>query len=283
MPSDGGNDSFNNFFSGAGKQVPKAVFVDLEPTVIDEVRTGTYRQLLHPEQLITGKEDAAKNYARSHYTIGKDSVVLVLDKVRKLAGQCTGHQNFLIFHTFGGGAGSGFTCLLIERLSIHYGTKSKLVFTIYPPPQVATAGIEPYNSILTTHNTLKHSDCAFKLVNEAIYNICRCNLDIDRPTYTNVNRLIGQIVSYITAFLGFDSTLNVDLTEFQTNLVPYPRIHLPLVTYAPVISAEMAYHEQLSVAEITNACVEPANQMVKCAPKMRTKNPFHHQNTHFLT
>ena len=44
MPSDktvgGGDDSFNTFFSetGAGKHVPRAVFVDLEPSVIDEVR-----------------------------------------------------------------------------------------------------------------------------------------------------------------------------------------------------------------------------------------------------
>ena len=43
MPSDKtiGNtdDSFNTFFSetGGGKHVPRAVFVDLEPTVIDEV------------------------------------------------------------------------------------------------------------------------------------------------------------------------------------------------------------------------------------------------------
>ena len=82
-------------------------------------------------------------------------------------------------------------------------------------PQIATAVVEPYSSILTTHTTLEHSDCAFMVDNEAIYDICRRNLDIERPTYTNLNRLIGQIVSSITASLRFDGALNVDLTEFQ--------------------------------------------------------------------
>ena len=68
MPSDktigGGDDAFNTFFSetGAGKHVPRAIFLDLEPTVVDEIRTGTYRQLFHPEQLISGKEDAANDF-----------------------------------------------------------------------------------------------------------------------------------------------------------------------------------------------------------------------------
>ena len=131
------------------------------------------------------------------------------------ADQCTGLQGFLIFHSFGGGTGSGFTSLLMERLSVDYGKKSKLEFSIYPAPQIATAVVEPYNSILTTHTTLEHSDCAFMVDNEAIYDICRRNLDIERPTYTNLNRLIGQIVSSITASLRFDGALNVDLTEFQ--------------------------------------------------------------------
>ena len=75
MPSDktvgGGDDAFNTFFSetGAGKHVPRAVFLDLEPTVIDEVRTRTYRQLFHPEQLISGKEDVANNLVKQ-LTIG---------------------------------------------------------------------------------------------------------------------------------------------------------------------------------------------------------------------
>ena len=203
---------------------------------LDEVHNGIYRQLFHPDHMITGKEDAANNYARGHYTLGKDLIDQVLESVRTLADQCTGLQGFLIFHSFGGGTGSGFTSLLMERLSVDYGKKSKLEFTVYPAPQISPVIVEPYNAVLTTHATLEHSDCAFLVDNEAIYDICRRNLDIERPTYSNLNRLIGQIVSSITASLRSITAslrsdygaLNVDLSEFQTNLVPYPRIHFPI-------------------------------------------------------
>ncbi len=56
MVFNGGDDSCNTFFSetDTGKHVPRAVMVDSKPTVFDEVRTVTYRQLFHPEQFIKG-------------------------------------------------------------------------------------------------------------------------------------------------------------------------------------------------------------------------------------
>lgn len=74
-------------------------------------------------------------------------------------------------------------------------------------------------------------------------------------------------MSSVTASLRFDGSLNVDLNEFQTNLVPFPRIHFPLATFAPLLSADKAQHEQNSVGEMTFSCFEPGSQMVKCDPR----------------
>lgn len=100
-----------------------------------------------------------------------------------------------------------------------------------------------------------------------MYEICRRNLDVPRPDYEHLNRLIAQVVSSITSSLRFDGALNVDLNEFQTNLVPYPRIHYPLVSYAPVVSAAKSSHESFKVSELTLQCFEPNNQMVICDPR----------------
>merc|ERR1712060_485900 len=127
--------------------------------------------------------------ARGHYTIGKEIVDLCLDRIRKLADQCTGLQGFLVFNAVGGGTGSGLGSLLLERLSVDYGKKSKLGFTVFPSPQVSTAVVEPYNSVLSTHSLLEHTDVAVMLDNEAVYDICRRNLDIEssRPTSSHTH------------------------------------------------------------------------------------------------
>merc|ERR1712223_1845382 len=256
----------NSFFSEteSGKYVPRTVFVDLEPTVIDEIRLGEQRQLFHPEQLVSSKEDAANNYARGHYTEGKSIMPQVKNQIRKIADICNSLQGFLVVHSMGGGSGSGFTSLLQEEITMEYGKKSKLQFSIYPAPKMGTSVVEPYNTVLTTHTAMDYVDCSFLVDNEAVYEICNKKLDIESPTYVDLNRLISQVISSVTASLRFDGALNVDLNDFQTNLVPYPRIHFPVASYAPLLSHSKVKSESVSVADITKACTDPSNQMVKC-------------------
>ena len=262
-------ENYRTFFneSDSGKLVPRAVFVDLEPTVINQIRNGPCRNLFHPEQLISGKEDAANNYARGHYTVGKEYVDIVMDRLRKVADACDSIQGFLIFNSVGGGTGSGFGSLLLERLTVDYGKKSKLGFSIYPSPLLGTSVVEPYNAVLSTHNLLENTELTVVLDNGAIYDICRNNLSTGRPTYTNLNRLIAQVISSMTASLRFSGALNMDINEFQTNLVPYPRIHFMLSSYAPVITPHKALMENMSVAETTNQVFDSSSMMCKCDPR----------------
>ena len=94
----GEDDAFNTFFNetGAEKHVPRAVFVDLEPIVIDEVRTGTYCQLCNPEQLISGKEDAVNNFAFGHYTSEYCRTYEALSLRYAFSDLCPNHIHFIL-------------------------------------------------------------------------------------------------------------------------------------------------------------------------------------------
>merc|ERR1739844_826375 len=110
--------NFLTFFeeTNAGQFVPRNLSVDLEPTVIDDIRRGKRQAMYHPEFLVNGKEDAANNFARGHYTVGKEQMDVTVDSIRRASDQCASLQGFIIFHAFGGGTGSGFTSLLMDSI-----------------------------------------------------------------------------------------------------------------------------------------------------------------------
>ncbi|KAG9068772.1 hypothetical protein KI688_011057 [Linnemannia hyalina] len=82
--------------TGSSKYVPRAVLVDLKDSVIQDVRNGSYRDC---------REDAANNYARGHYTIGKAFVEQTLDRICRMSYSCQSLQGFMVFHSLGGGTG----------------------------------------------------------------------------------------------------------------------------------------------------------------------------------
>jgi len=261
------NPYFTTFFeeTSAGQFVPRQITVDLEPTVVDDVRTGKRSQMYHPEFLLNGKEDAANNFARGHYTVGKEILDQVNDRLRKLVDNSQNVQGFIINHAVGGGTGSGLGALILERIAVDYRKKSKIGFEIYPAPNISTCIVEPYNAMLSTHWLLDHTEVSVVLDNEAIYAICQKQLDIDRPSYMDLNVVISKVVSSMTASLRFDGELNVDLGEFQTNLVPFPRLHFMTTALAPVVSLKKKDHEAGTVREITDHVFQPQNMLVKYA------------------
>merc|ERR1712036_151911 len=226
---------------------------------------GAYAPMFANDFLITGKEDAANNFARGHYTIGKENVDKVNEAVRKLSDNSTNVQGFIMNHSVGGGTGSGMGALILERLAVDYRKKTKIGFEIYPSPMISTSIVDPYNALLSTHWLQDHTEVSIVLDNEAIYGICQKQLDVDRPSYAELNMIISKVISSMTASLRFDGELNVDLGEFQTNLVPFPRLHFMTTALAPVVSAKKASHEAQTIREITDHVFQPQNMLVKYA------------------
>lgn len=257
--------SFATFFeeTGAGQYVPRNLFVDLESNVIDDVRSSDIAKMFHPDFLVYGKEDAANCFARGHYTVGKDIIDRVNDRMRKLVEQCENLMGFVMNHSVGGGTGSGLGALILERMAIDYRKKSKLGFELYPSPQLSTAIVEPYNALLTTHWLLDHTEVSVLLDNEAIYDLCINKLGIKHPSYDNLNRLITKVISSMTASLRFGGELNVDLNEFQTNLVPFPRLHFMLTAMAPIADKDGFDTAPKDTRTMTDFCFQAQSFFVK--------------------
>jgi len=264
-----GRECLRTFFSESerGCYVPKAVFADSEPSVVDAMMSGPRGKLFNPELMIRQGEDFANNFARG-FNRGKNLTRRVLGAVRRVAEASEGLQGFMVCHSLGGGTGSGCTPEIMASLNDEYGKRSKLQLSVYPAPQIASAVVEPYNAILTTHFSMDYCDCAFLVDNQAINEICKQSLGIGRPSFAHLNRIIGQVSSSITASLRFQGALNVDLADFQTNLVPFPRIHFPLVSYAPIVSPRAARHESFWVPDITARCFHASSRMVRVNPSL---------------
>ena len=77
------------------------------------------------DSLICGKESAADNYAKGRYTLGREFINPVVKSLRSLSENCSSLQGFMITHSIGGGTGSGFTSLLLEKMNNQFCNKSK--------------------------------------------------------------------------------------------------------------------------------------------------------------
>ena len=121
--------------------------------VTNELKKGEMKNLFNTNNIIGGKEPA-NTFARGHYGLVKYEVDEWLDRIRKVVETCNSFDGFIMTHAISGGTGSGALSLLSERLSVEYGKKPKINFTIYPSRKAGTSVLDSYHSVLSTHSLL---------------------------------------------------------------------------------------------------------------------------------
>merc|ERR1711981_1016046 len=241
------------------KWIPRAVLVDLEPGTMDVIKASSIGPVFKPDNMVFGNNGAGNNWAKGHYTEGAELVESVLDRIRHEIEQCDAPQGFQIFHSLGGGTGSGMGTLLLLKIRDGYPDRITTTYSVFPSPKVSDTVVEPYNAVLSSHQLLENSDETFIIDNEALYNIAHNVLKMDAPNYANLNYLVSCVMAGVTASLRFPGKLNGDLRKLGVNLVPFPRLHFFLIAQAPLQSKDNESYQLVNVQELTNQSFSPRN------------------------
>jgi tubulin beta len=162
--------------------------------------------------------------------------------------------------------------LLINKVREEYPDRIMNTFSVMPSPKVSDTVVEPYNATLSIHQLVENTDETFCFDNEDLYDICFRTLKLTTPTYGDLNHLVsvtmsGVTMSGVTTCLRFSGQLNADLRKLAVNMVPFPRLHFFMPSFAPLTSRGSQQYRAISVSELTQQMFDPKNMMVACDPR----------------
>ena len=112
-------DKIDVYFKQAGELrfVPRAALVDLELVSLDAIKASPIGTMFKPDNFVNGASGAGTDWAKGHHTEGTELIDEVVDVFRKEAESYDCPQRFQITHSLGGGTGSGFRYIIINKNS----------------------------------------------------------------------------------------------------------------------------------------------------------------------
>ncbi|XP_044147470.1 tubulin epsilon chain [Bufo gargarizans] len=241
----------------------RAVLIDMEEGVVNEILQGPLRDLFDSAQFITDVSGSGNNWAVGHKLYGCQYREQIVEKIRRTAEQCDCLQCFFVVHSMGGGTGSGLGTFVLNVLEDEFPEVYRFVTSVYPSAEddVITS---PYNSVLAMRELTEHADCVLPIENQSlvdivnkIHQMSNCGkLGAVKPNslltsnkggvkesekpFDAMNNIVANLLLNVTSSARFEGPLNMDLNEITMNLVPFPHLHYltssltPLYTLADV-------------------------------------------------
>ncbi|OWF35961.1 tubulin epsilon chain-like [Mizuhopecten yessoensis] len=246
----------------------RAVLVDMEEGVVNEMMKGPLKEVFDFQQLITDVSGAGNNWAVGHKMYGTQYKEKLTDVIRRAAEFCDCLQCFFVIHSMGGGTGSGVGTFILNLLEEEYPDIYRFVTAVYPSAEddVITS---PYNSVLAMRELTEKADCVLPVENQALMDIVNKvsksvpSLKTGKKTFSglsetmkagsaittgeggtvskaeerpfdSMNNIVANLLLNMTSSARFEGSLNVDLNEITMNLVPFPRLHYLVSSQSPL-------------------------------------------------
>ncbi|XP_014734789.1 PREDICTED: tubulin epsilon chain isoform X2 [Sturnus vulgaris] len=237
----------------------RALLIDMEEGVVNEILQGPLRDVFDSKQLITDVSGSGNNWAVGHKIYGCQYRENIVEKLRKTAEHCDCLQCFFIIHSMGGGTGSGLGTFVLNLLEEEFPEVYRFVTSVYPSGEddVITS---PYNSVLAMKELNEHADCVLPIENESLFQIVNkihqminsgklgstvkqnslvtsnagSAKTLQVKPFDAMNNIVANLLLNLTSSARFEGSLNMDLNEISMNLVPFPRLHYLVSSLTPL-------------------------------------------------
>ncbi|KNE70090.1 tubulin gamma chain [Allomyces macrogynus ATCC 38327] len=269
-----GGDRKDVFFYQADDEhyIPRALLLDLEPRVINNILTSPYANLYNPENIYKSTDGGGAGNNWGHgYESGQKVCDEIIDMIDREADGSDSLEGFMLLHSIAGGTGSGMGSFLLEQLSARYPKKLVQTYSVFPNnEETSDVVVQPYNSMLSLKRLTLHADSVVVLDNAALNRIASDKLHITNPTFTQTNQLVSTVMSASTTTLRYPGYMNNDLVGMVASLIPTPRCHFLTTAYTPFASENVEKAKNVrktTVLDVMRRLLQPKNKMISTGNK----------------
>eukprot|EP01083_Nonionella_stella_P072016 193888_1 len=245
--------------------IPRTILIDSDPSQLDTMHMSTTGSLFKNSNFVRGASSAGHNFAKGYYAQGNELIDEIMDCVRSEVEACDSLQAFEMYHSLGGGTGSGLGAFVLRQLRDTYRGRICATFSVVTRTLFAVeVNVEPYNQTLALSEMIENADVTSLFDNDALFSISHNVLRLNEPNYADCNWIMSHAMSGITSTLRLNTNNNLHASwrKLGMNLIQFPRLHFLLSTAAPLFRKGCNMQcDTLSVRELRDQMWSSRNYM----------------------
>jgi tubulin gamma len=268
-----GGDRKDVFFyqSDDTRYIPRAILIDLEPRVLNSIKTGPYKNIYNPENFFIGENGmGAGNNWGAGYAAGERVQEEIFDMIDREADGSDSLEGFMLLHSIAGGTGSGLGSYLLERMNDRFPKKIIQTYSVFPTTETPdNVVVNPYNSLLTMRRLTQSADSVVVLDNGALWKIAAERLHVQEPSFQQTNQLVSTVMSSSTTTLRYPGYMHNDLVGIIASLIPTPRCHFLMTAYTPFTGDNVDQAKTVrktTVLDVMRRLLQPKSRLVSVSP-----------------
>ncbi|KAI8825783.1 Tubulin/FtsZ family, GTPase domain-containing protein [Fimicolochytrium jonesii] len=275
----------------------RGLMVDMEEGVVGQIRKSPLGELFDSDQAVISNSGSGNNWAVGNCVYGPMYREEILEGIRRQAEWCDSLQSFFMLGSLGGGTGSGLGSFICETLADEYSEVYRFYTTVMPSENddVVTS---PYNSILSLSKLIDTADCVLPIENDALLDIyekvvsqteTRASARTRKMALTDngdkamgglcgvsgrkthpfdaMNNIAANLLMNMTSSMRFEGSMNVDINDIVTNLVPFPRLKFVMSSMTPLYTLTDSSAAPRRVDQMFLDAFSRDSQLIKADPK----------------